>query len=189
MDEEIIKCKLNGELEKSLSLLNRIKDEKLEVYRELLDNKNKYYQGLKTREQVLESSKLLFENMQLLDIEQDVAEKKRSDAIYKRIANRKNNINKYSKRKVNGVDMQTFRELSLQLYSKLLPNYCSRCHSTERLHIHHLRYRYPPELKDMVRLCAKCHTTHHAQLRKNKKNKLSSRVAMTPPLIADGNLK
>ena len=46
-------------------------------------------------------------------------------------------------------------------YGDLLPNRCKECGSVEDLQIHHKRYSYPIELKDLVRLCRGCHVLEH----------------------------
>lgn len=69
--------------------------------------------------------------------------------------------------KVTGLDIKIkdFRVMTVALFNKVLPKVCCKCGSTERLHIHHIKYKYPIEEKDLMRLCQSCHSKHHQSLR------------------------
>lgn len=78
------------------------------------------------------------------------------DCIYVRERNCRTKI--YDGKKIDGIPIKTFRQLTRDLYNDVLPKVCKNCGSKERLEIHHLRYKYPLDIRDLVRLCRKCHS-------------------------------
>lgn len=157
---EEVKCKLIGQVEISLSRLNNIKDKKLALYPKYLLVKGKGNIDL-IKEIILE--------MRELDKDQEEWEDKRNNAIYQRLIN-KREMQLHQTKKIDGINIKVFRALTIQLYDKVLPKVCLHCGSKERLTIHHLRYKYPIDPKDLVRLCRSCHSKLEQKIRKHKKN-------------------
>jgi hypothetical protein len=145
-------CRLNGELEKSLSLLNKIKDEKLKLYQQYIKARNN---------EDITKLKSIFILMQQLDYEQKIAEEKKNKAILQRIENKKINSQPNKLRKIDGISIKTFRELTKVLFDSKLTKRCEKCGGYGKLTIHHKRYKYPIELKDLQRLCRSCHSKLH----------------------------
>ena len=80
---------------------------------------------------------------------------------------------RYFKKKLSQIDKidSTNKEikffinsLTRILYSDILPKECKLCGTTEDLHIHHIRYKYPIKEGDLVRLCRKCHHNIHRMI-------------------------
>ena len=63
---------------------------------------------------------------------------------------------------------QEFTRLTRLLFDDMLPKECCFCKSGEDLEIHHIRYVYPLKIKDLVRLCKKCHIEEHQRVEGKK---------------------
>lgn len=57
-----------------------------------------------------------------------------------------------------------FCKLTKMFFDDVLPKECYVCKSTEDLQIHHIRYCYPVQEKDIVRLCRRCHVLEHQKI-------------------------
>ena len=60
--------------------------------------------------------------------------------------------------------LHDFDRLTKLSFEDNLPKHCERCGKTSNLHIHHLQYIFPIELKHLVRLCINCHKLEHHRL-------------------------
>jgi 5-methylcytosine-specific restriction endonuclease McrA len=60
-----------------------------------------------------------------------------------------------------------FRKLTRLLFNDKLPKECEECgvkDSHAVLHIHHLKYKFPIEREDLMRLCMSCHSFYHKKI-------------------------
>ena len=67
---------------------------------------------------------------------------------------------------INGMSIDTFRQRTREVFNNRLPRECEYCGSTANLHIHHIRYRFPINEVDLLRLCKYCHSQLESKLRK-----------------------
>lgn len=63
--------------------------------------------------------------------------------------------------KLKGKLLSEFDRLTRLIFHELLPKRCEICLTTSDIHIHHLRYSFPIEKNDLIRLCRKCHIREH----------------------------
>jgi len=60
-----------------------------------------------------------------------------------------------------------FRSFTRIKFDPILPQRCQECGGKEDLQIHHIHYRSPIRLKDLVRLCRRCHVLEHQRVKPN----------------------
>lgn len=54
-----------------------------------------------------------------------------------------------------------FGRLTRLMFDEVLPRRCYVCGAIEDLQIHHMRYVFPIQEADLVRLCRRCHLAEH----------------------------
>lgn len=164
--DKVLNCECVNKLECALSNLYWLQKEQFALCVDLSNVLTRFINGSISFNAMTHQSNYLKESISNI---QTFIDKNKDDmnlAIYQRIKNKRLRLNdSYYNRKIDNVSMKTFRDLSLQLYDHLLPKFCSQCGSIDKLHIHHLRYSYPPEFKDLVRLCSVCHSKLHSKLK------------------------
>lgn len=165
-DLRVESCSICNDLEKSLSCLYWLQKDQIALSIDFANVLTRYINHTLSYSDMSKQCSYIKERIDTIQVKIEKHKDLMNYSIYKRNQNKKRNVDSYSNRKINNVDIKTFRELSQQLYSHLLPDQCSKCGSKDKLHIHHLRYEYPPQLRDMIRLCAKCHSKHHAKLKR-----------------------
>jgi len=154
-------CKLYGELEVTLSKLNNLKDCKIALLIEYFNIQRSYRENkISSSEFEIKAKDILSDMKQIEKMIEEYSIRK-NKAVETRDKNSNNRNKDYFNRKIDGININTFRLLTKELYSDKLPNECIKCSSKDKLHIHHLRYKYPIELKDLVRICASCHSRLH----------------------------
>ena len=67
--------------------------------------------------------------------------------------------------KVEKAMIPLLNKLTRILYDHQIPKRCENCGATEDLHLHHIRYTYPIDRKDIKRLCRQCHVLEHQKTR------------------------
>lgn len=63
--------------------------------------------------------------------------------------------------KLKGKLLMQFDRLTRLMFKDKLPRICQECKAEEDLHIHHIRYVYPINPKDLMVLCRRCHILEH----------------------------
>jgi len=66
------------------------------------------------------------------------------------------------------IKLGDFRQLTRILFDSELPRFCCHCGSKKKLHIHHIKYKFPIHKDDLIRLCQPCHAKWHKRLREMK---------------------
>lgn len=82
--------------------------------------------------------------------------------------------------KIKGKLLSQFDKLTRLTFDDKLPKRCEDCGISVDLHIHHMQYVYPIELKHLIRLCRRCHVLEHQKLHPRKER---------DPFISTGNQK
>jgi hypothetical protein len=154
-------CNLYGEMEKTLSKLNRLKDTKISLIMDYNQYCREYREEKINVMEFYNKCQELLTNMRNVEEEIYKYEQLKNKAVEQRVKNNDNKSKSYFNRKIDGININIFRSLTKELYNEILPKVCYRCGSTYKLHIHHLRYKHPIEIKDLVRLCASCHSRFH----------------------------
>jgi Cft2 family RNA processing exonuclease len=167
LEENLNTCKLNSPLEKSLSKLNKLKDQKILLLIDHIRILSEYRKKIISKEKFTILWKESLINIALLDgIIKDFERNKNNDVI-KRARYVRDKNKRYNIKKINGIPIKTFRQLTRDMFNSKLPKECKMCLSKEKLTIHHIRYKYPIELKDLMRLCRNCHSKLHKSRRES----------------------
>jgi len=169
-------CKTISNLEDSLFNLYWLQKKRIELSIQLSNNLVRYINKTISFSELSANELMLHSEIDKIDEQIELYKNHMNYYIAQREHREKNKPKKSMKGRIKGMTKDTLRRITIDLFDSKLPKECYVCGSKNKLHIHHINYRFPIELSDLKRLCSSCHSKHH------KKG-----MFLTPhPLIADG---